>query len=174
MWGPGCTPYCFSPTVDSDHSVGADPSRRCKSASMDGNGAGAGLCRSFFCWLLASTLDDGSIGFSTLGAKVLRPARAFMQAQDSNLRPADWKIYLLALKPDQAADASSARVPAGRGRAESASYSITDSLAGSKTPPGLARHATNCREASGGPSVYPYVGFCGQPAGESSKSCCRP
>src|SRR5215813_5376865 len=36
------------------------------SASMDGNGAGA---RSFFCGLfcgaLASTLDDGSVGFST-------------------------------------------------------------------------------------------------------------
>jgi hypothetical protein len=32
------------------------------SASMDGNGAGA---RSFFCGPLASTLDDGSVGFST-------------------------------------------------------------------------------------------------------------
>ncbi len=27
---------------------------------------------------------------------------------------------------------------------------------------------------AGGPSGYPYVGFCGQPGGESSKSCWRP
>ena len=62
---PGCTPYCFGPTVDSDHSVGADPSTRCKSALMDGNGAGVGLCMSFLCGPLASTPDDGSVGFST-------------------------------------------------------------------------------------------------------------
>src|SRR5262245_58589166 len=40
-------------------------STRCKSASMDGNGAGAGFCMSFFCGPVGSTLDDGSIGFST-------------------------------------------------------------------------------------------------------------
>ena len=40
------------------------PSAMC-SSSMDGNGAGAGLCMSFFCGPLVSTLDDGSVGFST-------------------------------------------------------------------------------------------------------------
>ena len=52
-------PYCFVPTVDSDHSARAD-STRCKSAPMDGDGVG--LWMSFF---FALTLDDGSVGFST-------------------------------------------------------------------------------------------------------------
>jgi hypothetical protein len=64
-YGERCTPYCFGPTVDSDQSVGANPSTRCKLASRDGNATGAGLCMSFFGGPLASTLDDVSIGFST-------------------------------------------------------------------------------------------------------------
>src|SRR5215831_4858151 len=44
-------PYCFDPTVNSP--------------SLDGSGAGAGLCLSFFCGPLASTLDERSVGFST-------------------------------------------------------------------------------------------------------------
>jgi hypothetical protein len=52
-------PYCFVPTVDSDHSARAD-STRCKSAPMDGDGVG--LWMSFFFGL---TLHDGSVGFST-------------------------------------------------------------------------------------------------------------
>jgi hypothetical protein len=35
----------------------------------------------------------------------------------------------------------------------------------------IARGKKSC---GGGPSSYPYVGFCGQPGGESSKSCWRP
>ena len=54
-----CTPYCFVPTVDSDHSARVD-STRCKSAPMDSDGVG--LWMSFFFGL---TLDDGSVGFST-------------------------------------------------------------------------------------------------------------
>jgi len=53
------------------------------------------------------------------------------------------------------------------------------SLARGTTPLGwrgmqqLSR-AFSKNSCAGGPSGYPYVGFCGQPGGESSKSCWRP
>src|SRR6516164_10703416 len=66
----GCTPRCAHDLLRRPrHSASKCPRRyllSINSASLDGNGAGA---RSFFCglfcWPLASTLADGSVGFST-------------------------------------------------------------------------------------------------------------
>jgi hypothetical protein len=44
---------------------GFQPSARGESASLAGDSTEAGLRMSFFCRFLASTLNDGSIGFST-------------------------------------------------------------------------------------------------------------